>query len=54
MRAAPPVSYPLGPCFFQRAVYVAMAVLATVVWWAWALSKALKRRKVCWPCSCWA
>lgn len=40
MRAAPPVSYPLGPCFFQRAVYVAMAVLATVVWWAWALGQS--------------
>jgi hypothetical protein len=39
MRAAPPVSYPLGPCFFQQALYVAITVLAVVVWCAWWLSQ---------------
>lgn len=39
MRTAPPVSYPLGPCFFQRVLYVALAVLAVVVWCAWCWSQ---------------
>ena len=39
MRTAPPVSYPLGPCFFQRALYVVLAVLAVMVWCAWCWSQ---------------
>ena len=39
MRAAPPVSYPMGPCFFQQALYVAITVLAVGVWCAWYWSQ---------------
>jgi hypothetical protein len=46
MRAAPPVSYPLGPCFFQRALYVAIAMGATVVWLAWTLSQSALEAQV--------
>ena len=39
MRAAPPVSYPMGPCFFQQALYAAITVLAIAVWCAWCWSQ---------------
>ena len=39
MRAAPPVSYPMGPCFFQQALYFAITVLAVGVWCAWYWSQ---------------
>ena len=40
MRAAPPVSYPLGPCLFQRALYIAISNLIVVVWLAWTLTQS--------------
>ena len=39
MRAAPPVSYPLGPCFFQQALYAVITLLTVGVWCAWCWSQ---------------
>lgn len=39
MKTAPPVTYALGPCFFQRALYTLVALSAVVVWLAWTLSQ---------------
>jgi hypothetical protein len=41
MRAAPPVSYPLGPCFFQQAMYASITLLAVGVWCAWCVSQTV-------------
>jgi hypothetical protein len=39
MRTAPPVSYPLGPCFFQQGLYLVITVLAAGIWGAWCWSQ---------------
>jgi len=41
MYNAPSVSYPVGRCAFQRAVYVALATAASVVLLVWALMQPL-------------
>ena len=39
MRTAPPVSYPLGPCFFQQGLYLVITVLAAGFWGVWCWSQ---------------
>ena len=55
MRAAPPVSYPLGPCFFQQALYAAITLLAVGVWsaWCWSLSAPMAQSAVALVLGAW-
>ena len=43
MRTAPPVSYPLGPCFFHQGLYAVITLLAAGVWCAWFWSQDAPR-----------